>query len=305
MPGPAIAAVAGSVGSAVIGSKSAGAAADAARGTAVAQNAETRRQFDLIQKLMKPYVNAGNVALQAQLDLMGIGGSQGATPAIEAFSNGAWGPASAAQPAAGNGSWAGSMLSAIQNGGRLPTGTTAPTAAPGGMGYRVGGKTFATMQEAQAYAEAQRTGGVSAADAQKNAIAALANGEQFKALADQGEYALMANSAATGGLRGGDTAAAMAQFRPQMLQSLIDRQLANLGGVAANGQSAAGGVGSAAQNTAGMISQNLGGYGQAQMGASLARGQAWQNGGADILSSLSGMAQKFTPGGGLWQGWKF
>jgi len=56
-------------------------------------------------------------------------------------------------------------------------------------------------------------------------------GGQYGALAKQGENALLQNAGATGGVRGGNTAAALAQFRPQMLQGLIDKQFSNLTGV--------------------------------------------------------------------------
>lgn len=287
MPGPLIAGIAGSVGSALIQGKAANKAADAQGAAANAQIAETRRQFDLIQSLMKPYVNAGTGALQSQLDLMGLGGSMGTAPGIEEFNVGGQSAIGAGGP-----------------GGRAGFADGSP-AVPGVTKYRVNGKEFADRAQAQAYADSLRTGGVSAADAQRNAISGIANGEQFKALTQQGEYALQANAAATGGLRGGDTQSALAQFRPQMLQALIDKQLANLGGIAANGQNAAGMTGTAAQNAGAQVNQALGDKGAAQAGAYLANGQAWANAGSGILNTLGSIAQPLTPGGGAWQKWSF
>jgi len=223
MPGPLVAGVVGSVASGAMQSNAAKKAAGAQTKSANAQIEESRRQFDLVQSLLKPYVNAGTGALQGQLDLMGIGGG----------------------------------------------------------------------------------GDVTAADAQRNAISGLANGENFQALVQQGEYGLMANAAATGGLRGGDTQGALAQFRPQMLQGLIDRQLANLGGIAANGQNAAAQTGTAAQNTGQQVNSALGNIGQAQAGAALASGQAWSNAGSGVLQTLGGLAQPTTAGAGAWQRWAF
>lgn len=287
MPGPAIAGIVGSVASGVMQSGAARSAANSQTKAANAQIEETRRQFDLVQSLLRPYVNAGTGALSAQLDLMGIGGGGGTAPGIQtntiAGTQGTW--------QAGSGDH-GQM-------GKYAGGT------PGSTNYTVNGHPFNSMEEAQAYADANRTGGLSAADAQRNAIAGLANGEQFQALARQGEYGMMANAAATGGLRGGDMQGALAQFRPQMLQSLIDRQLSNLGGIAANGQNAAGMTGQAAQNAGQQVNTSLGNIGQAQAGAALAGGQAWNNAGAGILQSLGGLAQPTTAGGGLFQRWAF
>lgn len=271
MPGPLVAGIAGSIGSAALQSSAAKKASKAQSAAADAQIAESRRQFDLIQNLMNPYVNAGNLGLQAQLDLMGLGGRAGAT--VEEFTEG------------GNASAAGIIAGGTQK-------------------FRVGDKTFNTREEAQAYA-ATVPGGVSAQDAQRNAIAGIEGGAQFGQLVKQGEYALMANGAATGGLRGGDTAAAMAQFRPQMLQALIDKQLAQYGGLAASGQNAAANLGTAAQNTGAQVNAALGEQGAARAGAALAGGQAWANAGAGVLNTLGSMAQPITQGGGAWQKWKF
>jgi len=273
-----------SVASGVMQSSAANSAARSQTRAANAQIEESRRQFDLVQSLLRPYVNAGTGALQGQLDLMGIGGSGGTAPTIQTI---------AGTPGTPSGKTGGPNF-----GGFPATGGTPET-------YSVNGQTFATMAEAQAYADANKTGGISAGDAQRNAISGIANGEQFQALAQQGEYGLMANAAATGGLRGGDTQAALSQYRPQMLQSLIQQQLANLGGIAANGQNAAAQTGTAAQNTGQQVNSALGNIGQAQAGAALAQGQAWSNAGSGILQTMGGLAQPTTAGGGLWQRWAF
>jgi len=267
-------------------------AAGAQTKAANAQIAETRRQFDLVQSLLKPYVTAGTGALQGQLDLMGIGGGGGTAPSIQTIAGTAGTPGTRTF---------GGEHGMFGGGGITTTGGTPGTPAS----YMVNGQPFATLQEAQAFADANKTGGVSAADAQKAAIAGLANGEQFQALAKQGEYGIMANAAATGGLRGGDTQGALAQYRPAMLQGLIDRQLANLGGIAANGQNAAGMTGTAAQNAGQQVNQSLGNIGQAQAGSALASGQAWNNVGSGILQTLGGLAQPTTAGQGAWQKWQF
>jgi hypothetical protein len=288
MPGPLVAGIAGSIGSAAIQSSAAKKAGKAQAAAANDQIAETRRQFDLVQSLLGPYVSAGAAGLQAQLDLMGLGGTAGTGPAISEITTGA-------TPGTGGGNF-------------NPFGGLNQTVTPGNPGtttYRAGDQTFATRAEAEAYAAANMTGAVTAEQAQQNAIDGIAGGAQFGELVKQGEYGILANQSATGGLRGGDTQAAMAQFRPAMLQALIDKQLAQYGGLAANGQNAAAMTGTAAQNAGAQVNQALGDRGAALAGTALAGGQAWANAGSGILNTLGQMAQPTTPGGGAWQRWKF
>jgi hypothetical protein len=74
--------------------------------------------------------------------------------------------------------------------------------------------------------------GTQGADAQQQAISSLENSPLFQSQVQQGENALLQNAAATGGLRGGNTQGALAQFRPGMLQNEINQQFNRLGGIA-------------------------------------------------------------------------
>lgn len=128
--------------------------------------------------------------------------------------------------------------------------------------------------------------GLSGADAQKQAIDSIANGEEMKALTDQGENALLQNASATGGLRGGNLQGALAKFRPQLLSQLIQQRFQNLGGITSIGQNAAAGTGNAGMNSANQITGLLQQQGAAQAGAALASGnaqaQAWGGVGQSI-----------------------
>jgi hypothetical protein len=130
--------------------------------------------------------------------------------------------------------------------------------------------------------------GLSGADAQQAAINSLNQSPEMLAMTQQGESAIRQNAAATGGLRGGNIQGALAQFRPQLLSSLINQQYSRLGGltalgqgtatnIAQLGQSAAAGQASGAlqtgQNIAGLLQQQ----GASVAGGQLAQGQAWQN----------------------------
>ncbi|MGX9005250.1 hypothetical protein [Acinetobacter baumannii] len=147
---------------------------------------EQKRQFDAIQELMKPYVNAGTGALAGQQDLLGLNGAAKQQAAIDSINN---------------------------------------------------------SQAMQTYMQ-------------------------------QGENAILQNASATGGLRGGNTQSALSQFRPQLLNQLINQQYQNLGGLTSIGQNAAAGVGNAGMQSANNIGNLLQQSGAAQAGNALAQGQA-------------------------------
>jgi hypothetical protein len=134
--------------------------------------------------------------------------------------------------------------------------------------------------------------GLSGQDAQASAINALQGSSQFSALQQQGENAILQNAAATGGLRGGNTQGALAQFRPALLNQLIESQYEKLGGLTSIGQNAAAGVGNAGMTTTGQINQALGNMGSAQAGAALAKGQATANMVSGLTNTL-GMASGY------------
>ena len=102
---------------------------------------------------------------------------------------------------------------------------------------------------------------------QADAIAGLQAGPEFQALMKQGEDAILQNASATGGLRGGNTQAALAQFRPALLAGLMNQRFNQLGALTGMGANAAAGVGNAGMQT-GQNVANL--YGQ--QGAAVAGG---------------------------------
>jgi hypothetical protein len=147
--------------------------------------------------------------------------------------------------------------------------------------------------------------GLKGAEAERAAIQRISGGETFKALARQGENAMLQNASATGGLRGGNIQAALAQFRPQLLSSLIDQQYGRLGGMtvlgaettgnlASLGQASAAGTGAAAQTTGTNIATLLGQQGQARAGAELAQGKAY----AAIPGAIAGGIGEYIGRGG-------
>lgn len=119
--------------------------------------------------------------------------------------------------------------------------------------------------------------GLSGPQAQQAAIGAIQNGPQFSALRQQGENSILANASATGGLRGGNTQAALAQFSPQLLNQLIDQQYSRLGGLTSLGQNSAVMQGNAGMQSGNAITNLLQQQGAAQAGAALAGGNATAN----------------------------
>ncbi len=116
--------------------------------------------------------------------------------------------------------------------------------------------------------------GLNGPEAQKAALADIEGSPEFAAMTKQGETSILQNAAATGGLRGGNTQSALAQFRPQLLSGLIDKQYSRLGGITQIGQASAAGVGSAGIANGVDVAQLLAAQGQAQAGKYIAQGQA-------------------------------
>lgn len=134
--------------------------------------------------------------------------------------------------------------------------------------------------------------GINGTAAQQAAIGNINNSAEMQTYLQQGENAILQNASATGGLRGGNTQAALAQFRPQLLNQLINQRYQNLAGMTALGQNAAAGTGNAGMQTASNISNLYQQSGAAQAGAALAQGQAsanmW-NGVTGAIGQVAGM----------------
>lgn len=146
------------------------------------------------------------------------------------------------------------------------------------------------MQAGQsALAGQQALLGLSGQQQQADAIAQLAQSPQMLAMQQQGESAILQNAAATGGLRGGNVQAALGQFRPQLLNQLIQQQFGNLGGLTNLGQSSSAGVGNAGMNMASNIGNLLQQQGAAQAGGIMGRANA-------ISGSLQNAAGAFMGG---------
>ena len=117
--------------------------------------------------------------------------------------------------------------------------------------------------------------GLQGPEAERAAIERIRGGETFQALASQGEEALLQRASATGGLRGGNIQGALAQFRPQLLSSLIEQQYGRLGGMTQLGQRSAAGVGAAGMETGTNVANLLAQQGAARAGGELGEAKAY------------------------------
>lgn len=133
---------------------------------------------------------------------------------------------------------------------------------------------------------------------QQEAIDALTGQDYFQTLLQQGENALLQNASATGGLRGGNLQAALAEFRPSMITQLVQQQLSNLGGITATGTQGAGILANSSQNFANNIGNMQMSIGNAMANQALMKGSQ-QSGFGNLLGAGLGIAGV---AGGL--GWK-
>lgn len=125
--------------------------------------------------------------------------------------------------------------------------------------------------------------GLQGPEAQQQAISGLEQSPLFQAMTQQGENAILQNASATGGLRGGNVQGALAQFRPQALNSLIEQQYSRLGGLSTLGQASAAGQASSGMQSASNIGNLLGNQGAAIAGGQMAMGNVNRRAFGDLL----------------------
>jgi hypothetical protein len=126
--------------------------------------------------------------------------------------------------------------------------------------------------------------GLAGPEAEAAAIAQQEQSPIFQALTRQGESAILQNASATGGLRGGNVQAALSQFRPQVLNTLIEQQYNRLGGFTKLGQASAAGQAEQGMASADSISNLLANQGAATAGGQIAKGNVVRQSFGDLLS---------------------
>ena len=126
--------------------------------------------------------------------------------------------------------------------------------------------------------------GLQGPEAQRAATAGFEQSPLFQSMIQQGENAILQNASATGGLRGGNIQGALAQFRPQALNALIEQQYGRLGNLATLGQASAAGQGASGLQTASNIGNLFANQGAAIAGGQLAQGNVVRQTFGDILN---------------------
>lgn len=294
------------IGSSMMSDGASGASSAQQQGSAD-QIAESRRQFDAVRQLLSPYVNTGTDALNQQRQLLGLGslgsGSSGSPflsrDQLRSQLLGQYTTAggSGAAPKEGDPGYVPGDY--VMRNGQWGTWISSGDQSPYWYSPGAGTPTSSTVNEAglqaaieQAYnAQGPQPSGLSADQEQAAAVSKFENSPYFQAITRQSEDAMLQNASATGGLRGGNIQDALSKNRPILLQSLIDKQLANLSGLSTSGQNAAAGVGTAAMNTGSAVNNAIGAGAAAQAGGIL--GQS--NANISALGNIGGLfANKFS-----------
>jgi len=125
--------------------------------------------------------------------------------------------------------------------------------------------------------------GLGGPEAERAAIERISGGETFKALTAQGEEALLQKASATGGLRGGNIQAALSQFRPSILNALIEQQYGRLGGLTESGRLSSAGQGASGMTSASNISNLFANQAAATAGGQVAGGNVGRQMFSDVL----------------------
>lgn len=264
------------------------------------QIAESRRQFDTVRQLLAPYVQTGTDALSQQRVLLGLGslggggGSSSSSPFLSREQLRAQLLPQYTTTTSGGRQLLRIIQGASDNGneevwGEGPASTQINEAALSAAIDQAYGAQQSQQQQ-------QGSMGLNADQEQAAAMAKFENSPYFQAITRQSEDAMLQNASATGGLRGGNIQDALSKNRPILLQSLIDKQLANLSGLSTSGQNAAAGVGTAAMNTGTAVNSAIGTGAAAQAGGIL--GQS--NANISALGNIGGLfANKFSGTGSL------
>lgn len=261
------------IGGSVLSNRSANKAAERA---ADAQNAadaraiaEQQRQFDALQALMKPYVQASAGTAQT-------GGEFDAEAYMQQYNPDL-------KPRGGKWVMGGLEMTPEQHYEKYGK----------AQGFARPTKPIVAGQKGSLQAQ-QDLIGLNGNAAQQAAYDQIQNSAGFQSQLQLGQNAMLQNAAATGGLRGGNTQAAMAQFAPALLNQAIASQYQNLGGITSLGQNAAAGQGAAGMQSANAIGGLYQSQGANTAGYQLARGQNTQNMIGSIAGGLGSMG-----GGGV------
>lgn len=136
--------------------------------------------------------------------------------------------------------------------------------------------------------------GLNGSGTQQSAIDALQASPLYQSLFRNGQDAVLNNAAATGGLRGGNANRSLYNLGQDTLSSVIQNQLANLGGLSGTGKSSADSLNTSGSTSAANIGNLLSQIGSAQAGGIVGSNSAWNNG---INNAFKDLTSIFSGGG--------
>jgi hypothetical protein len=278
------------IGSALMGSSSAKKAANAQTAAAAEQTAVQREIYDDQKALYEPYRAAGTNALDAMLYEMGLGPAPtvgGTAPQITTIT----GAPVAQQP--GNRLGNGSFGQRERENGPVPMAQARARAQAQAQAqaqpvtrYGVGDQTFDSMDAAQAYANANRSGGTPYQGYTQSP------GYQFQF--NEGINAIDRSASNAGGLFSGETMKSALGYGQGLAAQDYGTYYNRLSGLASNGMNAVGGQAAAGQNYATGTSNALANRGNAQAAGATGVGNALQAGlgnGIGIWQYQQGLTQ--------------
>lgn len=268
--------------------KKASKAQQAAAAEDIAFQKETR---DIIRGDLNPYRAGGLNAFNALQYEMGLGDAPmigGVAPSIETFTV----PGAPAQMETRNGDSAyrrGVIQSGQGTGLGIPgiiagiRGGAGTALGPATTRYRVNGQEFGTLEEAQAFANANMTGGTPYQGFQKS--------QDYLFGLNEGISAVEAGAAARGGLFSGAAMKDLNTFGQDYASTRRNEYLNRLAGLADTGLSAAQMSGNASTNAAAGVSNALAARGNAQAAGAIGMGNAINQGIGNALGSWNYMTQ--------------
>lgn len=164
---------------------------------------------------------------------------------------------------------------------------------PGRDTYRVNGQTFDSMDAAQAFADANMTGGTEYGGYTKTP------GYDFRM--QEGINALDTSAASRGSLFSGATQKALTRYGQDYATGEYNNYLNRLAGLTDSGMAAAGGQAAAATNTAAGVSNAYGNIGNAQAAGAIGVGNAFSNAINNGIG-IYGYQNALNQGGGMQRG---
>lgn len=135
--------------------------------------------------------------------------------------------------------------------------------------------------------------GLTGEDRQRVAIAAIQGSPQYASTVDRGENLMRQNASATGNLRGGNLMSSLAKFRPSVLNSMVNDEIARLSEMTKLGQSSAAGQANGGLQIGSNIAKLLEQQGAALAGGTIANGMNGRSRFGNLLSTSGVVAGAF------------